>query len=283
MSSKGGIQRYIYWSDRRVRTLLEDQGISLVRKKQRKWTSPDLKGFAPTFERTDEESEFGRPELAALVEKVVGESAVTDLRAPGPIHYTKGVGDIVFGEFSPSNDPMHAVMYTEQDLAWRNHVGVCLFGSMDNFADFIAESGPSGVKRGWTSSSAPAVLRYIRSWDVNSSGLQSPESVAAEALKIAKSQGEWTLHRPHGWQRAFTYGDVIGIGEWFAEIYLDCEFPEDCRPSDNPVGRVWVGAPLWVRTPSLRALRLYSDFTEEELDNDHETRHRSKPANRRRR
>ena len=87
--------------------------------------------------------------------------------------------------------------------------------------------------------------------------------MAIEALKIAKTQGLTyeSGDRVEAWLRGHTYGDLLDA-EWFAEVFLDISF-DGC--THDGCNRVLVGAPLWIRTPSLRSIRMYSDFKRREL------------------
>ncbi len=97
-------------------------------------------------------------------------------------------------------------------------------------------------------------------------------ALVGEVLRIATRQGEEEGYgdvRDRPWRRGFTYGHVGEVGEWFAEVYLDVPAGDLPRPEDAAgYDRVVVGAPLWVRTPSLRALTLYDEIPAQELDLD---------------
>jgi hypothetical protein len=67
------------------------------------------------------------------------------------------------------------------------------------------------------------------------------------------------------WKRSFTYGDVEDCAEWCAQVYLDVDLVEAGLGPEDGFRRILVGAPIWVRTPRLRAVRLYSEFTRDEL------------------
>jgi len=59
------------------------------------------------------------------------------------------------------------------------------------------------------------------------------------------------------WQRAFTYGDVTKA-RWLAQIYLDVDLLATGHGREHGFRRILVGAPLWIRTPDPRAIRLYA-------------------------
>lgn len=222
-----------------------------------------------------------RPQIARTIEKSLGQIAVTRFDAPGPIQYAKGTSVLVFGEFAGTmshqqNHPAVMLAVTDYSRKERGSVAVCLFGSMDNFPEYIQARGPV-VDWGWAASAAPNVFNFINSQgrDLNLRGLYSHPSetkMALAALQIAYSQGTYRpswectygLDRP--WLRAYTYGDSQKA-EWLAQIYLDKtreDFESEDIPIEEyadgaPVRRVLVGAPLWIRTPSPRAVQIYAD------------------------
>ena len=83
-----------------------------------------------------------------------------------------------------------------------------------------------------------------------------------EALKIAYDQGltgpadaRRGINEP--WKRAFTYGHAREA-QWLAKIYLDVDLLTTDHGPQFGFRRVLVGAPLWIRTPDPRAIRLYA-------------------------
>jgi hypothetical protein len=278
MGELGGTVEYLYWSTRRTSRFMEDNGLS-VQPITRTLTSPSL-GWLPTFSRSSTSVNGTRPQIAKAIESALGQIAVTRFNAPGPIQYAKGTGPVVFGEFmgmSPE-EGRPAVMFTTVDYSRRDRgsVFVCLFGSMDNFPEYVQVSGPR-ANRGWTSSAARAVFHFIKSHgkELNHHPTyiaETPADMAFAALQIAVAQGsyrgEW--NRPEGldrpWKRAYTYGDTREA-QWLAQIYLDVtqeEFEAENIKLEGyghgiPVRRVLVGAPLWIRTPDPRAVRIYAN------------------------
>ncbi len=266
MGELGGTVEYLYWSSRRTNRFLEDNGL-VVQPVTHTISSPSL-SWLPIFSRSTSSSGGLRPQVAKRIETALGQIAVTRFNAPGPVTYAKGTSTVVFGEFitwlvQPERQP--AVMFTEVDYDRRNRrsVAVCLYGSMDNFSEYVQSVGPGynggPLEEGWVSSSAPAVYNFIKSHGKQFDRLFTPEIMAIEALKVADGQGiykafqdiELGIYRP--WQRSFTYGDVRRA-EWLAQIYLDVEL----HTTEDGFRRVLVGAPLWIRTPKLRSVRLYA-------------------------
>jgi hypothetical protein len=129
----------------------------------------------------------------------LGQIAVTRFNAPDPIQYAKGTSNVVFGEFEtwkvkPGRQP--AVMFTVADYRWkdRGSVAICLFGSMDNFPEYVQSVGPGDdggpLLRGLVSSYAPAVYNFLKSHGKQlDDPYFEPEDMAVEALRIADGQG----------------------------------------------------------------------------------------------
>lgn len=266
MGELGGTVEYLYWSARRTGRFIEDNNLAGP---QVAWTitSPALR-FLPTLSRTATSSGSLRPQIARTIERALGHIAVTRFNAPSPIKYAKGTSSVVFGEFKtwmvkPERQP--AVMFTavDYDRRDRGSVAICLYGSMDNFLEYVQEAGP-GFRDGWVSSSAPAVYNFIQS---HGGQLDDPyfedEDMAVEALRIADGQGLSpafagdTIGTDRPWQRAFTYGDVPRA-QWLAQIYLDVDLLATGNGREDGFRRVLIGAPLWVRTPDPKAVKLYA-------------------------
>ncbi|MER6592108.1 hypothetical protein ABT214_09695 [Micromonospora purpureochromogenes] len=80
-------------------------------------------------------------------------------------------------------------------------------------------------------------------------------------MKIATDQGmnqDWQANPDQPWTRGFTFGDT-SESDWFAEIYSDVVLDENRWDLEEPVDRILVGAPLWVRTPR-KSVRRYRDY-----------------------
>jgi hypothetical protein len=285
MGELGGTVEYLYWSTRKTNRFLEDNNL-VVRPVTRTVTSPSL-SWLPTFSRSTTSSENLRPQAAKVIENSLGQTAVSRFNAPGLIEYAKGTSTVVFGPFKtwlvkPTRQP--AVMFTIGDYDRRNResVAVCLFGSMDNFPDYVQSTGPGldggPMKEAWVSSSAPAVYNFIASRGTQlGNGLYSePEDMAVEALKIAYDQGltgpaDATRGLNEPWKRAFTYGHAREA-QWLAKIYLDVDLLRTDHGPQFGFRRVLVGAPLWLRTPDPRAIRLYATSDDIEVATSRRTR-----------
>jgi hypothetical protein len=174
----------------------------------------------------------------------------------------------------PSRRP--AVMFTSMgyDRRDRDSVAICLFGSMDNFPEYVQSAGPGYADEGWVSSSAPAVYNFLKShgkeygWPC-----ETPEEMASDALRIADGQGiylpfeECDLGTVKPWKRSFTYGDS-NKAQWLAQIYLDVDLVAGGRDREDGFRRILVGAPLWIRTPAPHPVRLYAETDDPEVQFD---------------
>ena len=274
----GGTVEYLYWSNRRVNRFLEDNDL-VVRPVTRTVTSPSL-SWLPTFSRSTTSSGSPRPQVAKTIERSLGQISVKRFNSPGPIKYAKGTSTVVFGQFKtwpvkPARQP--AVIFTSVDYDERDQgsVAVCLFGSMDNFPEYVQSGGPGFdgelLTEGWVSSSAQAVYNFIASHGTQlDDPYFEPEDMAVEALKIAHNQGvchaaegaELGINEP--WRRAFTYGDTREA-QWLAQIYLDVDLLTTDEGRRYGFRRVLIGAPLWIRTPDPRAIRLYATTDDTEI------------------
>jgi hypothetical protein len=272
MGELGGAQKYLYWSDRRIMRWLKDSGVELPEPMQVKISTPNFGGAVPAGEFSRSAATKSRNYVVDLFSRTFGQLLVSDLGAPAPIRFARGVGDVQFGEFvSPDGAPLRALISTSVDVGDKYPVAVCLFGSMDNYADFVAESNNNN-QYGWTSSAANDVERFLASQAFDDSSLVPDRySLAREAVKLAFRQGHHgTDDGPiEGYRREFTYGEALGDVEWCAEIYRDVDLSEenedlDAWPECGHM-RVLIGAPLWVRTPSLRNVYLYSEYSSREL------------------
>jgi hypothetical protein len=283
MGELGGTVEYLYWSARRTSRFMEDNGLS-VQPVTHTLTSPAV-GWLPTFSRSETSASGTRPQIAKAIENVLGQIAVTRFDAPGPIQYAKGTNLVVFSEFMHAVSPREnqpTVIFTMADYSRRNResVAICLFGSMDNYPEYIQDAGPN-VKHGWSSSAAPTVFNFIKSHGGDLGRPPhggTPGEIAADALQICHSQGghvrnSYGMHNP--WMRAYTYGDAREA-HWLAQIYLDMRREEIEAEGINlndyaynfPVSRILVGTPLWIRTPKPRSVRLYADCDDLEMSTD---------------
>lgn len=263
MGELGGLQKYLYWSERRIIRWLEDSGVKIPKPSQQKVTTPNFSNFAPTLEISRPPRDVTKPKIAELFSLSLGNRIVSDLDSPAPIEFAQGVGSIIYSQFIVGDTPSRALMYSSVETDSCDRVAACLFGSMENLAEFIAESEPK--KKGWTTSSAGDIELFLRTREIeNGLLLDSAEDLAREAVKVACRQGETNPAKTDGYYRGFTYGETRDVAEWCAEIYWDVDLTETPEGPEEGHTRVLIGAPLWVRTPSLRSIHLYSEYTKKE-------------------
>jgi hypothetical protein len=267
MGELGAIRKYAYWSERRIRAIASDNGISLARRvswKARTATIPVL----GSLEFAQEARTLDRAEVARRIETAIGNLAVQDFVTPPQVAFAKGVGHVEFAQFAGGTEKRQGlVLHTTTRSSIGARVEVCLFGSVENTADYIG--GSDKPPAGWSSSAARTIEEYVRSrCTINNSQWDDPESIAIEALKIATEQGvtgDWDEHKNKPWTRGFTLGHATE-SEWFAQIYSDVELDKDRWNLDHDRGispdveRILIGAPLWVRTPGAHAVTRYRDL-----------------------
>lgn len=260
MGELGHIVKYLYWSERRIESLIADNNIKLLKPTETTLKSPSIP-FVPTIERKTSYVPPGRHDVARAVETALGDIAVSSWETPPPARYAKGVGSIVFSEYPKLKERGMVTAGTVSSHS-RGSVAICMFGSFNNLADVVSAGGSSQV--GWTSSAAASMFDFLQSQKVpDSAPLDSELDVAIEALKEVFRHGllgRLTQTHPRGLGCA--YGLLHEVGEWLMEVYLDIEV--DPREFKNALGftpwgqaRVVVGAPLWIRTPRPTALETF--------------------------
>ncbi|MFF4531890.1 DUF7019 family protein [Streptomyces sp. NPDC001407] len=257
------IGRYLYWSDRAVRRIAEDNGIDLARRGR--WTVGLNWHVFQASRAGGERLTRNRLGEAQQVEKALHAAVVEDFVAPPPAAFVKGTGKVSFSRFIHryAKGPA-ALLHIRTHSATGQRVDICLFGGMDNVAGF----GPwDDFEDGWTPSSAPAIEELLRTRGRENTYLQDDEQYrSSEALKIALQQGhtgpDTDYERPE--TRGFTMGHN-GDCTFFAEVYTDVALdPNRWRfQDDDPLtgaDRIIVGRPLWVRTVYPEATVRYPDL-----------------------
>jgi hypothetical protein len=266
MGELGVVRRYAYWSDRRIRDIASANGIALDRRVSWKARSAAIP-LLGSREVAQEARALDRAEVARRIETAIGAVAVEDFVTSPPVTFAKGVGHVEFAHLAGVSEKRDGVvLHTCTRSSTGVRVEVCLFGSVENTADYIGGSDqPPG---GWSSSAARTIARYIHSQGTdNNSQWDDPESLAVEALRIATEQGvtgTWDEHENKPWTRGFTLGNA-DESEWFAQIYSDVVLDKDRWSFDRgylsqDVDRILIGAPLWVRTPGPHAVTRYRDL-----------------------
>jgi hypothetical protein len=259
MGRKRELIRYAYWSDRRVRSIAEDNGIEVSRTLKTKLSVFKVPLTSTSLDLERESRTLYRTEIARRLEKAFAGTAVEDLSTPPPVRLAKGTGVVQFSHFVAPR-PNQVVMNTRIQASDGTRAVVCLFGSKDNVARYV---GPDDkCEAGWTSSEMWSVLNWLGSrCQADGSPRDDPQYLSVEAMKIATHQGtndRFSDDPSQPWNRGYTFADASD-SDWFAEIYSDVILDRDRWSLDEPVDRILVGAPLWIRTPGTR-VRRYRDL-----------------------
>jgi hypothetical protein len=277
MGELGGIVHYLYWSAGRVDQVITDNGFPIKRPVSRTiggQVSTPVGGV--TYANTTMAAVVPRHRIALDVEKGLGSSAVSSFDGPGPIGFAKGIGTIVFGEFVNTGGDKLGIgsVFATSESTDGGRTAICLFGSMSNFTDYLQEGG-SRRQEGWTSSSAPYIRDFLNKNCKGGVAGLSETDLASAALDVCLMQGTYVQavdgderRASLPWRRGFNYGDVQNVAEWCAQIHYDARIDVVSEYRSNWKGfhRVLIGAPLWVRTPTLRAIRLYQEYDPRDLD-----------------
>ncbi len=264
---------YVYWSDRAVSEILDGK---LSSSGNLSITIPSIFNLTPEISWGPKVSTHGRKRLSRRVERFLRRGILMDPTNGVTASYVAGCGSVEFGEFvSPGGDPFGSLMLTRIRASDGTKVVVCLFGSLENYSDYIGESGPA-THQGWTASGANFVRKFLEGqcqYRVQGfgSGLESRPELARYVHQIASCQGMGS--RPYdSWNRGYTYGDIRKSGEWLAQIYYDLS-KEQAEVEDieaarrlfsSSFDRVIIGRPIWLRARRAREIRLYSQYTEQE-------------------
>jgi hypothetical protein len=248
LSELGTVYRYSYWSDRRVRSIADDNGIDLGRRWRLGITTP-LLGLMPQAQLTQEPRAVQRHETALKIESAIGQIAVEDFVTPVPARFVKGSGEMTFAAYTrwrgaKKKARRKAVMvHTRTTSSNGCRVEVCLFASIENCAGYL--SGSSAEAPMWSSSSTEIIEEFIAHQGKSKAELyDDDESIAVEILRTINNSG---MVDKYVFKRFVS-------AEWFAEVYHDVELDKgrwDLRPGRDlpePVDRIVIGAPLWVRS-----------------------------------
>jgi len=244
----GTVRRYSYWSDRRVKSIADDNGIDLSHRWRFGLTTPGLPHFPlPQVMLSEETKTVQRHEVALRVEKAIGQLAVEDFVTSPPAQFVKGFGEVTFAPYERwghTAGPRKAVIiHTRTKSSDGCRVEVCLFASIDNWAGYLSTSKAEAPV--WSSSSTWCIEEFI----TNEGRVPAPvydddESIAVEILRVFNNEG---MAGKHAWKH-------FPSSEWFAEVYHDVELDKSRwnlkpgRDLPEPVDRIVVGAPLWVRS-----------------------------------
>lgn len=258
MVVRGEIVRYLYWSNRRIRSIADENEIDIDPRWKLKISGFRFP-FMPTIDLENAPRTLYHNEIATRIESAIGEHAIEDFVTPPRARFAKGVGRVEFSRFV-TDRPDQVVLHTRTQASDGTRVAVCLFGSRDNVAGFL---GPRDRQPdGWTSSASLAVAHWLATRCAeNNSQWDDPESISVEALNIATYQGTnevFDENPEQPWTRGFTFADA-DESEWFVEVYSDVVLTDGRWHLDDPVDRILIGAPLWIRAPRT-SVRRYRDY-----------------------
>ena len=268
-------RKYLYWSQRGIDAAAESYGMRLQVQTEYTFKSPTV-ALLPEAGMTINR-QLTRHQVANRLLKAVGSIPRYDGALPAPSSeargFIEGAGTIAFSEFRGSEEfelGQMAISFTALETSDNILVAICLFCSMDNFAGFIQDSTGPFLGR-WTFSSSPAIAKFIRSYGRDKSYF-SDQELAAEAVKIALDDRDVGEQERGPWKRRpLTFAEVQGEAEFLAEIYHEVWFdsPTEIFASGHPkFHRILVGAPLWITTSAIRAVRISDEYSESEIDQD---------------
>jgi hypothetical protein len=254
MGSTGGIGRDLYWSDRAVRMIAEENNIELAGR--RPWSvGLNWKIFQSTIS-SRERTTRRRAEEAQRIIRGLGDALDEDLVAPRAM-FVRGRGKVSFSTYQGWHSPQKFVMMHVRlaSVAGRR-VDLVLFGSLDSVRGNNFLSDTDNFETGWTSSAAPAIDELLRTRGRENEYYDDEEEDyrSCDALTMALRQGMSPEERAG---RPETRGMTLGQGEceFVAEVYTDVTLdPERWHHhDDDPLAgteRIIVGRPLWVREPA---------------------------------
>jgi hypothetical protein len=243
----GAICRYAYWSDRRIRSIAADNEIDLDRRLRLSLRSPAL-AMLPQAEVTKERRAVQRHEVARRIERAIGQLAVQDFVTPPPAAFAKGYSKITFAAYTRAYPPTKGertgvIAHTRIVSSNGSRVEVCLFGSLENCADYLSGNDVQAPR--WSSSSYWSIEDFMNNRGTKPAQVyDDPESIAVEILRVFNDEGMTGRY----------VFKSLAAGEWLAEIYHDVELDKtrwNLKPGRDipePVDRIVIGAPLWVRS-----------------------------------
>ncbi|WP_228984242.1 hypothetical protein [Streptomyces sp. DH12] len=260
------VGRYVYWSERLVSEVVEDNGIQLDTAVK---STLKLGALGNGIDVTRADRSSTRFDVAEKLKKKLGRR-LAEHGTPGPVQLVHGSGWVEVAEFQRwGARPEHslrqrtAILHTQTHSPRGQRTDLCLFGSLKNLQGYTVPDEPVG---GWVSSSAPAIEEFVasRGAGTSMSAVFDAEGIAVEALRVAMDQGVYAHpdeHRGRPETRAFT---VLGFEacEYVVRIYQDVTLTPgrwDFRTEPDLAGaeRIMIGAPLWMRTVRPETIRTY--------------------------
>jgi hypothetical protein len=202
----------------------------------------------PQAEATQERKAVQRHEVGLRVERAIGQRAIEDFATPPPADFAKGYGRVTFAEYTPwpvekGAKRQAVIIHTRTKSSSGCRVEICLFASIENCAGYLPGSDAQAPM--WSSSSTPFIEDFIANRGKKKAQLyDDDESIAVEIPRVFNNEGmidKFVFNRN-------------ASAEWFAEVYHDVELDKkrwNLRPGvdlPEPVDRIVIGAPLWVRS-----------------------------------
>lgn len=261
-SNRGDVGRYLYWSDRAIRQIAEENNIELAGRRAGT-IGLNWKIFTATVS-TRERTTRRRLQEARRLELHLGAAIDQDLVAPRAM-FVRGVGEVSFSTYQGWSSPQKFVMmHVELASATGQRVDLCLFGSMDNLRGRLQDT--DNFETGWTSSAAPAVDELLVTRGRENYYYDNDEQARSyDALNMALRQG-MSPNEEEG--RPETRGMTLGLGgdcEFVAEVYTDVVLDRSrwLDRDDDPTSRaerIIIGRPLWLRQQAPSTLVSYADL-----------------------
>ncbi|WP_234543201.1 hypothetical protein [Streptomyces shenzhenensis] len=273
------VGRYVYWSERLVREVIDDNGIQLDPRVKASLKLGVGGGGLDLAGRDREKTTF---EVAERLKRKLRRSIVSDFDTSGPLQLVQGASWVEVAEFQGWGYSRNrltqrtAVVHARTVTAEGQRVDLCLFGGLKNLRGYtIPEDDPV---LGWRSSAAPAIEALVASRGMAPSQVEGDvcsfdeEELAVDTLKVALSQGVYRRTDDHMGRpetRAFT---VMGFDatEYVAFIYRDVTLTPgrwdfQWEPEMMGTSRILIGAPLWLRTTRPSSIRTYFGSNRVEL------------------
>jgi hypothetical protein len=172
---------------------------------------------------------------------------------PPPAAFAKGCGEVTLAVYtrrprSKKDKGKAVIVHTRTMASNGSRVEICLFGSIENCIDYLSAANADAPM--WRASSRRAIDEFIDNLGQKPAPIyDDDESIAVEILRTINNEG---MTGRHVRQR-------MASAEWFAEVYKDIELGKDrwnLKPGSDipePVDRIVIGAPLWVRSSQLKA------------------------------
>ncbi|MFF2955661.1 hypothetical protein ACFVVU_30480 [Kitasatospora sp. NPDC057965] len=265
MRRVGEVTKYRYWSERQICVLGRDNGLRLGASWRVSTASTPSSFFGISLPvvglQRAEGRERSRKRVADRVVRALRDRIAVTYDEP-QVLLASGLGKVAFSAFTdgPAREK-GIVLHARAKNGSGQRVDLCLFGSVDNAADFQAGEAIEGS----SSSAWSAVTELLASRGARNTSQWDEPGLAVEALKIALGDRERaeTGSSEDPWTRPWALGYATDV-EWLAVIYSDVTLDPDRwnfgGTSLEGTHRIIVGAPVWVRTATPQAVVRYADL-----------------------